>query len=105
MGSIISLSVGQIDIDFGKNEYFQNHAHLFQPGDRSINEYDYVNDDGTPHIEVQEALRRPLSRVVPRLELLGYTLSACEDMLVTWLGNGRGQSAEGRTRRGLCSGA
>jgi hypothetical protein len=71
MGSIISLSVGRIDIDYGKNEYFQNHAHLFQPGDRSINEYDYVNDDGTPHIEVQEALRRPLSRVVPRLELLG----------------------------------
>lgn len=90
MGSIISLSVGRIDIDYGKNEYFQNHAHLFQPGDRSINEYDYVNDDGTPHIEVQEALRRPLSRVVPRLELFGYTLAACEDMLATWLGNDEG---------------
>ncbi|WP_181179365.1 HEPN/Toprim-associated domain-containing protein [Methylibium rhizosphaerae] len=87
---MISLSVGQINIDYGKNEYFQNHAHLFQQGDRSVNEYDYVNDDGTPHIEVQEALRRPLSRVAPRLELLGYTLPACEAMLVNWIADEEG---------------
>lgn len=47
MGSMISLSVGQINIDYGKNEFFQNHAHLFQEGDRGVNEYDYVNDDDT----------------------------------------------------------
>ena len=88
MGSMISLSVGQIDIDYGKNEFFLNHAHLFQAGDRGVNEYDYVNDDGSPHVEVREALRRPLSRVVPRLELLGYTLPACEDMLASWLADG-----------------
>jgi hypothetical protein len=85
---MISLSVGQINIDYGKNEYFQNHAHLFQQGDLSVNEYDYVNTDGTPHIVEQEALRRPLSRVVPRLELLGYTLPACEAMLADWLADG-----------------
>lgn len=85
MGSMISLSVGQIDIDYGKNEHFQNHAHLFQQGDRSVNEYDYVNNDGTHHTVAQEALRRPLSRVATRLELLGYTLPACEEMLVAWL--------------------
>jgi hypothetical protein len=77
---MISLSVGRIDIDYGKNEFFQNHAHLFQQGDRSVNEYGYVN-----HIEVKEALRRPLRRVVPRLELLGYTLPACDAMLANWL--------------------
>lgn len=82
---MISLSVGQINVDYGKNEYFQNHVHLFQQGDRSVNEYDYVEDDGRPHIEVQEALRRPLNRVVPRLELMGYTLPACEVMLANWL--------------------
>lgn len=85
MGSMITLSVGQIDIDYGKNEYFRNHVHLFQQGDRSVNEYNYANDDETPHVEVQEALRRPLHRVVPRLELLGYTLPNCEDMLTSWL--------------------
>ena len=60
-------------------------ASLAQAASCLLNEYDYVKDDGTPHIEVQEALRRPLSRVVPRLELLGYTLPACEAMLVSWL--------------------
>jgi hypothetical protein len=93
MGSLISLSVGRIDIDFGKNEHFQNHAHLFQQGDRGVNEYDYVNADGTAHIEVEEALRRSLSRVVPRLELLGYTLPACEAMLASWLAGDEGGSA------------
>lgn len=82
---MISLSVGQIDLEYGKNEFFVNHAVLFQQGDRSVNEYHYVKDDGTPFIEVREALRRPLSRVVPRLELLGYTLPACEVMLANWL--------------------
>lgn len=84
---MISLSVGPINIDYGKNEYFQSHAHLFQTGDRGVNEYDYVNADGTPHIEVQEALRRPLNRVLPRLEMLGYTLAACEKLLAEWIGN------------------
>jgi hypothetical protein len=82
---MISLSAGRIDIDYGKNEHFESHAHLFQPGDQGLNKYDYVEEDGSPVFEHHEALRRPLSRILPRLELLGYTLSACEAKLASWL--------------------
>ncbi|QTO18924.1 HEPN/Toprim-associated domain-containing protein [Burkholderia seminalis] len=87
MGSMISLSVGSIDIDWGKNEFFENHAHLFQPGDESENDYHYVKEDGSPIVKVQQCLKRPLGRVVPRLELLGYTLPSCAAKLTAWLGD------------------
>ncbi|WP_369008203.1 HEPN/Toprim-associated domain-containing protein [Burkholderia multivorans] len=84
---MISLSVGSIDIDWGKNEFFENHAHLFQPGDESENDYHYVKEDGSPIVKVQQCLKRPLRRVVPRLELLGYTLPSCAAKLTAWLGD------------------
>lgn len=87
MGSMISLSVGRINIDYGQNENFQSHAHLFQLGDHGLNEYCYVNADGTPHIEIRDALIRPLSNVLPRLEMQGYTLSSCDTLLAKWIDN------------------
>jgi hypothetical protein len=82
---MISLSVGSIDIDWGKNEFFENHAHLFQPGDERENGYYYVAKDGSPVVEVKRCLGRPLGRIVPRLELLGYTLPSCEVRLGAWM--------------------
>lgn len=86
MGSMISLSVGAIDIDWGKNRGFVNHAVLFQRGDEGLGPYHYVNDDGTPHIQEQRCLTRSLGKVVPRLELLGYTLDNCQNHLEGWQG-------------------
>ena len=84
MGSMISLSVGAIDIDWGKNGGFVNHAVLFQRGDEGVGPYHYVHDDGSPLVEEQRCLARPLGKVVPRLELLGYTLDSCRHHLQSW---------------------
>lgn len=40
MGSIITLGAGRFDIDYRKNEYNTNHAHLYQPGDESTGPYE-----------------------------------------------------------------
>lgn len=54
LGSMISLSVGQVDIDWGKNEFFISHLDLFQVGDEGVNGYDYVATDGTPIVETKQ---------------------------------------------------
>lgn len=84
MASTISLSVGTIDIEWGKNDSFQNHAHLFQSGDETEGPYYYGAEDGRPIVEVKRCLARSLRRVVPRLELLGYTLGSCGDRFARW---------------------
>ncbi|NHR07909.1 hypothetical protein HA052_22200 [Chromobacterium haemolyticum] len=87
MGSMISLSVGRIDIDWGKNEYFISHLDLFQAGDEGVNDYNYVATDGSPIVESSVCLGRVLSRVEPRLEMLGYTAASLEARLANWFGN------------------
>lgn len=74
MGSIISLSLGALELDWGKNSFFRNHSALFRPGDVEQAHYYYV--DGL--IEDKPAFVRSLRSVVRRLELLGYTLQDCE---------------------------
>lgn len=86
VGSMISLSVGQVDIDWGKNEFFISHLDLFQVGDEGVNGYDYVATDGTTIVETKECLARELSRVKPRLEILGYTPETLEARLSDWFG-------------------
>ncbi|MGB4928132.1 MAG: HEPN/Toprim-associated domain-containing protein [Giesbergeria sp.] len=86
MGSMISLSAGRIDIDWGKNEFFINHLDLFQAGDEGVNDYDYVAENGTPIVESQPCLGRALARVKPRLDMLGYTSASLEARLADWFG-------------------
>lgn len=81
MGTEISLDVGGISIDWSKNSRGNDHRALFQTGDiknfRSdqIN-YDYFkNNDEDPFL-MEEGFTRPLRKVTPRLELLGFTLDA-----------------------------
>lgn len=85
MGSMISLSAGEIHIDWGKNDGFINHASLFQLRDEALAPYHYVNGDGSPHIEERRCLCRPLTRVKPRLELLGYSGKRCMDLFAGWV--------------------
>ena len=73
MGSIISLGIGRFEIDWGKNAFFRNHSNLFLPGDIRPVPYYYADDCE----ETLPGFARQLSSVVRRLELLGFTLSAC----------------------------
>lgn len=78
MGSIITLGVDRLEIDWGKNSFFRNHSRLFLPDDKGMAPYHYVDDDyEEPIVEEKAAFVRPLFKVVRRLDLLGYSLSEC----------------------------
>jgi hypothetical protein len=78
MGSEISLSVGNLDVDWGKNEFFNPHGALFQEGDIRQVPYRYVDDRGNPVRLNKPAYVRSLGDIFPRLELLGFGLKAAE---------------------------
>ncbi|HMH18734.1 MAG TPA: HEPN/Toprim-associated domain-containing protein [Burkholderiales bacterium] len=78
---MIHLAVGQLEVDWGKNNFFTNHSALFQSSDLKLVPSYYAGDnwpDGDPIVEMNEGLGKPLGHVVDRLELLGHTLRATE---------------------------
>jgi hypothetical protein len=79
VGTEITLEVGGLTLDWNKNRRGNDHGILFQPKDRkrvSSQEIDYEyfaeNDEDPGPMEM--AFCRPLREVVPRVELLGYSL-------------------------------
>lgn len=90
MGSMIHLSVGRLEIDWGKNSGFTDHSALFQPGDLAQVPYYYVKEDGGTYTDTageeryeleavyKDGMSKPLWQVVDRIELLGHTLAHCE---------------------------
>ncbi len=85
MGTLIYLSVGNLELDWGKNYAFIDHSPLYQAGDLAQVPYMYVKEDseymdenGEYHWELyseqKEALSSPLHKVIDRVRLLGYTL-------------------------------
>src|SRR5690242_19281715 len=76
MGSIITLGVGRLEIDWGKNSFFHNHSRLFFRDDVKPEIYYYAEN----FQELKPAFSRPLRKVLPRLELLGYSLANCRRM-------------------------
>jgi hypothetical protein len=62
MGSSITLEIGNFRVDWGKNDLFIDHGPLFQFEDKK-----------------KGAFVRPLSKVLPRLELLGHTADAARE--------------------------
>ena len=78
MGSIITLGLERLEIDWGKNWNFTDHSKLFLPTDIAPALYHYVEaDTGEPVTETKPAYVRPLRSVIRRLELLGYSLADC----------------------------
>lgn len=71
MGTMIHLTLGCFQIDWGKNFGFQNHCALFQKSDLGT-----VPDYGYDEPLMMEGYSRSLRETVGRLELLGYTLEA-----------------------------
>jgi hypothetical protein len=76
MGSIVTLGLGHLEIDWGKNWSYRNHSRLFLPSDRTPVTHHYVDEDGESVIEqLRPGFARSLRSVKRRVELLGYTLS------------------------------
>ena len=80
MGTLISLGVGKMEIDWGKNSFFRDHSELFRPEDIKTIPYYYAGENGDIIIEEKEGLSRKLSAMKDRLELLGYTMDGVRDM-------------------------
>jgi hypothetical protein len=75
MGSIVTLGLGRLEVDWGKNWHFANHSRLFLLGDRKPVVHHYVDDEsGEPIEEPKPGFARQLRSVKRRIELLGYTL-------------------------------
>ena len=80
---MITLSVGRLEIDWGKNTFFADHSQLFQPGDLAQVPYYYVDEDDPCRDEegdynlvtvVKDGLSKPLAEVMERVDLLGYSM-------------------------------
>jgi hypothetical protein len=84
MGTSIELCIGKVSLSYSKNFVGEDYGFLFQEGDLfrrktdSIN-YDYYEEHPEEKEELAEAeelFARTLSRILPRLEILGFTLEA-----------------------------
>lgn len=80
MGTVITLDVGGLTVDWSKNARGNDHGMLFQekdrkpfPGDQI--DYEYHGHQGLDPTPVEVAFSRPLRDVVPRLELLGFCVN------------------------------
>ena len=79
MGTAITLDVGGLTLTYNKNHVGWDHGMLFQTQDRQRVRSDQVNYEWyEEHQEdpasMEMAFSRPLRKVVPRIELLGFTL-------------------------------
>ncbi|MFD1628834.1 HEPN/Toprim-associated domain-containing protein [Pseudopedobacter beijingensis] len=70
MGSYISLGVGELELDWGKNFGFRDYSKLFLPSDKKNIPYYYADDE----VILKPGYSTSLGRVKSRLELLGYSL-------------------------------
>ena len=82
---MIHLSVGNLDIDWGKNRGFTDHSPIYQPEDVTkvpswyVKDHENAKDDSwTLYAEYNEGYSSPLWKVVERLNLLGYTLTVIQ---------------------------
>jgi hypothetical protein len=76
MGTMIDLRVGNLVVDWGKNEFFSGHWSLFQT--LNVQNVEAGRDPGSRD-GVIRTLARTLREVVPRLALLGYTLDGARE--------------------------
>ena len=79
MGTEITLNIGGIDLTYSKNERGIDHGSLFQDKDRKRYsseqiDYDYFDESDEDLIKCEMAFSRSLKEILPRLELLGFTL-------------------------------
>ena len=94
MGTVIDLRIGPIKIDWAKNNMGADHGALFQEQDRTHirsdqTNYEYCAEHALDTEPAERAFARPLKSVIPRLELMGHTLTAAqaeyEVQLAEWI--------------------
>jgi hypothetical protein len=79
MGSVVTLGLGRLEIDWGKNWNYTNHSKLFLPSDgRPVSHYYFDPETEGIVEEFKPGLARPLRSVKRRIELLGYTLATAK---------------------------
>lgn len=76
MGSMITLGIGKMELDWGKNNVFNNHSCLFQKEDIKIVPYYYSDNE----IEYKKGFSKNIMSVKRRLDLLGYSLHEIEEL-------------------------
>lgn len=76
MGTDIHLKVGGVSIDWSKNNAGTDHRSLFQVGDYARLASEEADDESHPTPLEDDALVRMLARILPRLDLMGWTLDA-----------------------------
>lgn len=69
MGSMITLGIGEMEVDWGKNWHFNDYSNLFLPSDKKDIPYYYADNI----VEYKQGYSRKLNKVKERLELLGYS--------------------------------
>lgn len=86
MGTAITLEAGPVGLDYSKNQMGTDYGFLYQLGDETrrlsdqINyEYYEANPDDVAIAASEEAFVRPLSRVLARLAILGFTLDGVRE--------------------------
>lgn len=81
MGTLITLGINKMEIDWGKNNSFNNHSVLFQKDDFEQDIPYYYFDDGEEIVKMtyEKGAKKQLSEVKERLEILGYDLASIEE--------------------------
>jgi hypothetical protein len=85
MGTEIDLKIEGITLDWSKNSMGSDHGFLFQKNDRyrirsDQIDYEYVMQHPEEDVSVSEtAFARSLSRILPRLNLVGHTIDAARE--------------------------
>jgi len=84
MGTSIELRIGNVSLSYSKNFMGEDYGFLFQEGDlfrRKTDSIDYDYYEEHPEekeelADAEELFARTLSRILPRLAILGFTLEA-----------------------------
>lgn len=79
MGTEITLDVAGVSVTYSKNHRGIDHGSIFQEQDRTAIksdqlDYDWYEKESEDPTPSEMAFARPLKRVLPRLELLGFNL-------------------------------
>ncbi|MEM9618870.1 MAG: HEPN/Toprim-associated domain-containing protein [Pseudomonadota bacterium] len=74
---MITLALGRLEVDWGKNEFFSHHGHIFQATDlKDVPSYYAASDDDDDDevlCEPRKGFGKPLRYIRDRLQLLGHT--------------------------------
>lgn len=76
MGTEIHLKIGGVTIDWSKNNAGTDHRSLYQEDDRARLPSEDVDDESHASRSEDGALIRTLARILPRLDLMGWTLDS-----------------------------